>query len=84
MFSLLHKMVCNFREKTEVHVGPLFSNYLSFFLNANLINNIIKNTHTIKSPNTTMNVVPPATNMIIEITATAKASKHNVINNIII
>lgn len=31
-----------------------------------------------------MNVVPPATNMIIEITATAKAIKHNVINNIII
>ena len=77
-------MVCNFREKQEAsfETPPFF--YLSFFPNANLINNIIKNTHTIKSPNTTMNVVPPATNMIIEITATAKASKHNVMNNIII
>ena len=84
MFSFIHKMVCKFREKQKSMWDLRLSFYLSFFLNANLINNIIKNTHTIKSPNTTMNVVPPATNMIIEITATAKASKHNVINNIII
>ena len=37
----------------------------------------------IKSPNTNINDAPAADNTRIDITATAMAIKHNVINNII-
>ena len=57
--------------------------YSFFFPNTVLINHMIKNTHTIKSPNTNINDAPAADNTRIEITAIAMAIKHNVINNII-